>query len=84
MEGGREEERRKGMKYSANGLIVGRNNKKSTIIKSMEQHGINWMDKTEQIFLKMDSNYLFTKFLSRVIAVLKITTTYSLKLLRSA
>ena len=34
-EGGREE-RREGIKYSASGLIVSRNNKKPTIIKTME------------------------------------------------
>ena len=40
------------MKYSASGLIVGRNNKKSTIIKRMEQHGMNWMDKQSRFALR--------------------------------
>ena len=39
------------MKYSANGLNVGHNNKKPTTIKSVEQHGINWMDKPSRFAL---------------------------------
>ena len=49
---GEREGRRERMKYSANGLIVGHNNKKPTIIKSMEQHRINRMDKQSRFALR--------------------------------
>ena len=53
-EGGREREKREGwregMKYSANVLIVDRNNKKPKIIKKYGNE-INWMDKQSRFAL---------------------------------